>query len=274
MIRISPLTNVTAVDLREVEGGYEATPVLSGVSLSIQAGDFVGLVGPSGAGKTSLLLALLGALPWISGSVVLGGRAVMPGRPAGGIGYVPQTQTVDWSFPATVEDVVLMGRIQRMGPWPWPSQADRAAARGILERLGLGGLGRRHIRDLSGGQRQRAFLARAVIGEPSLLLLDEPTAGVDLATRDTVLNQLRELHRHGMTIVMTTHELNAVAATLPRLICLNRTVIARGPPDQVFTEPILSRTFDAPIRVVADQVTGRPLVVEGAGRELVGRGAE
>jgi zinc/manganese transport system ATP-binding protein len=272
MIRFSPPPNVpAAITLNAVEARYNGTPVVSGVSLTIGAGEFAGLVGPSGAGKTSLLRVLLGAMPEVAGSATVGGRAVTPGRPPAGVGYVPQVQTVDWSFPVTVEDVVLMGRIHRQGRWPWPSGVDRAAVTTTLERLGLGGLERRHIRDLSGGQQQRVFLARALIGDPSLLLLDEPTAGVDLATRETILDHLFALNRQGITIVMTTHELNAVAATLPWTICLNRTVIAQGPPDHIFTEPILSRTFGAPIRVLPDAVTGRPLVVEGAAQP-VGQG--
>jgi zinc/manganese transport system ATP-binding protein len=158
--------------MRGVSGGYEGAPVFADVDLRIPRGQFVGLIGPSGAGKTSLLKAMLGGLPSVSGEVLVGGERVFPGRPPAGAGYVPQIETVDWSFPVTVADVVMMGRVRRMGPLPWPSRADRRAVEAILERLGMAGLGSRHIRDLSGGQQQRVFLARALIGEPELLVLD------------------------------------------------------------------------------------------------------
>jgi zinc/manganese transport system ATP-binding protein/zinc transport system ATP-binding protein len=252
----------------EIDGlgcAYEGGPVLRGVSLRVPAGSFVGLIGPSGAGKTTLLRAILGAVPRVEGSVRVAGRAVRPGRPPAGVGYVPQVETVDWHFPVTVEDVVLMGRIGRMGPLPWPGRADRTAVGSMLERLGLTGLGRRHIRDLSGGQQQRTFLARALIAEPRILLLDEPTASVDVKTRDDVLHLLADLHRDGVTILMTTHELNALAAHLPWVVCVNKGIVAQGAPVQVFTGPILSRTFEAEMHVVPDPATGGILVAE-AGR--------
>ena len=257
--------NAPVVVIHDFSGGYGAAPVLRGVSLEIPRGQFVGLVGPSGAGKTSLLKALLGGLPQTSGQVAVDGHPVKPGAPPRGVGYVPQIQTVDWTFPVTVEDVVLMGRTRRMGPLPWPSRADRAAVDATLQRLGLGGLRRRHIRELSGGQQQRVFLARALIGEPELLILDEPTASVDIKTRDDILHLLAELNRQGITIVLTTHELNAVAAHLPYVACVNGGIVAQGSPLDVFTEEILSRTFAADMRVIRDEETGGMLIAE-AGR--------
>ena len=194
-------------------------------------------------------------------------------RPPLGVGYVPQVQTVDWTFPATVEDVVLMGRIQRMGRWPWAARGDRAEVSAVLARLGLGHLAKRQLRDLSGGQQQRVFLARALAGQPDILLLDEPTASVDVATREVILGELWALHERGVTVVLTTHELNAVAANLPWLVCINRTIIAQGSPEQIFTELILRRTFDATIRVLRDPTTEVPLVVDGV-REPVSRAAD
>jgi ABC-type Mn2+/Zn2+ transport system ATPase subunit len=248
-----------------VSGGYGGEDVFRDVTLNIPRGQLVGLVGPSGAGKTSLIKAMLGGLPRVAGSVLVGGVLVAPGRPPAGVGYVPQIETVDWSFPVTVEDVVMMGRLRRMGLLPWPSREDRCAVEAILERLGLAGLGRRHIRDLSGGQQQRVFLARALIGQPDLLVLDEPTASIDVKTRDDVLHLLAELNRRGVTVVLTTHELNTVAAHLPDVVCVNGGVVAHGSPLDVFTAPILSRTFGAEMRVVRDDETGGLLIAE-AGR--------
>ncbi len=248
--------------MRGVSGGYGAADVFSDVTLEIPRGQFVGLVGPSGAGKTSLLKAMLGGLPRVSGSVTVDGVPVAPGKPPAGAGYVPQIETVDWTFPATVEDVVMMGRVRRMGLLPWPSREDRRATEQTLERLGLAGLGRRHIRELSGGQQQRVFLARALIGEPDLLVLDEPTASIDVKTRDDILHLLAELNRQGVTIVLTTHELNAVAAHLPSVVCVNGGVVAQGSPLDVFTAPILSRTFGAEMRVIREEETGGLLIAE------------
>jgi zinc/manganese transport system ATP-binding protein/zinc transport system ATP-binding protein len=254
-----------AIEMRGVSGSYGAGDVFSDVTLRIPRSQFVGLVGPSGAGKTSLLKVMLGGMPRVAGSVTIGGTPVVPGRPPTGVGYVPQIETVDWSFPVTVEDVVMMGRVRRMSPLPWPSRGDRLATEAILERLGLAGLGRRHIRDLSGGQQQRVFLARALIGQPELLILDEPTASVDVKTRDDILHLLAELNRGGVTVVLTTHELNAVAAHLPLVVCVNGGIVAQGSPLDVFTAPILSRTFGAEMCVVRDEETGGLLVAE-AGR--------
>src|SRR5205807_5948720 len=136
------------------------------------------------------------------------------------------------------------------GPWPWPRSRDRADLEELLGRLGIAELAGRHLQALSGGQQQRVFLARALIRRPDVLLLDEPTSGVDLATRQEILLLLRDLHAGGTTVVLTTHDLNAVAATLPDLVCVNRRVIAQGPPEQVFTPEILGATFDAEIVVV------------------------
>jgi zinc/manganese transport system ATP-binding protein/zinc transport system ATP-binding protein len=251
--------------MRGVNGAYDGAAVFADVTLQIPRGQFVGLIGPSGAGKTSILKAMLGGLPRVSGSVRIDGAAVTTGKPPAGAGYVPQIESVDWTFPVTVEDVVMMGRVRRMGPLPWPSRDDRRATEAMLERLGLAGLGRRHIRDLSGGQQQRVFLARALIGQPDLLILDEPTASVDVKTRDDILHLLADLNRDGVTVVLSTHELNAVAAHLPWVVCVNGGIVAQGSPLDVFTAPILSQTFGTEMRVIHDEETGGLLVAE-AGR--------
>ena len=252
-MRGTPL--VTMVNLA---AGYQRAPVIEHVNLTIMQGDFVGIVGPSGSGKTTLLRTMLGAVS------VYGGSIDIAGRPAGHVdarvGYVPQVETVDWHFPVTVEEVVMMGLAARSGLMPWSSGAHRDAARETMSRLGIEALRRRHIRELSGGQQQRVFLARALVSHPRLLLLDEPTAGVDIKTRDDMLHLLDELNHGGLTIVLTTHELNAVAAHLPWVVCINGGVVAEGSPERVFTPEILRRTYKAEMNVIVHN--GMTLVAE------------
>jgi ABC-type Mn2+/Zn2+ transport system ATPase subunit len=238
------------LEFRGVTCTYDGPPVLQGVTLRIEPGQLVGLVGPSGSGKTTFLKAALGLVKPVAGTILVDGQPVDRRRAL--LGYVPQVETVDWAFPVTVEEVVLMGRATQLGPWPWTSRRARAEARGLLARLGLAGLERRHIRELSGGQQQRVFLARALFRRPRLLLLDEPTSGVDIRTRHEILHLLAELQAQGTTIVLSTHELNAVATHLPYLVCLNRRVIAHGPPAIVFRDEILSRLYHAPLHVVRE----------------------
>ncbi|HUF54022.1 MAG TPA: metal ABC transporter ATP-binding protein [Dehalococcoidia bacterium] len=241
----------TIVELRDVTCGYSGQIALRNVSLRIPRGDFVGLVGPSGAGKTTLLRTILGAVD------IYDGEALVDGRKAGqaSVGYVPQLEAIDWNFPITVEQVVMLGRAGQ-GWLPWQSRAARDEAYEVMRRLGIDHLGKRQIRALSGGQQQRTFLGRALFSSPTMLLLDEPTAGVDIKTRDEVLHLLDELNHDGVTIIMTTHEVNAVAAHLPWVVCINGTIIAEGPPGEVYTPEILARTYNAKMTVIShDRMT-------------------
>ncbi len=237
------------VELNHVTFGFGAEPVLADINLHIHPGQFAALVGPSGAGKTSLLKLILGTLQPTSGEICIHGQALQ-GRPMTQIGYVPQLEALDWSFPVTVAQAVLMGRVRRSGPWPWPSAEDKRRLNEILEQLGIADLAGRHIRDLSGGQQQRVFLARALLSQPDLLVLDEPTTGVDMRTAENILHGLAELNRQGMTILITTHDLNTAAAHLPWVICLNRRVIAQGAPEDVFTVPTLNETYRGDMLVI------------------------
>jgi ABC-type Mn2+/Zn2+ transport system ATPase subunit len=229
--------------------GYGRAAVLSGFTVTVEAGEFVGMVGPSGSGKTTLLRALLGEANVLAGTVEVFGQPVGRGRPPR-LGYVPQLDRVDWDFPATVEQIVLLGLAGLSSRRPWFSRAERRHAHGLLDRLGLGGLERRPIRELSGGQQQRMFLARALVHRAELLLLDEPTSGVDLGTRHEVLHLLGELNEGGVTVVLTTHDLNWVAAHLPRVVCMNGIVTADGPPIEVFTPEVLRATYGADVTVI------------------------
>lgn len=247
------------VEVRGLTAGYDGRAVLRDVDLRVEAGEFVGIVGPSGSGKTTLLRVLMGMVRPSAGAVLVDGCVVHEGeRPA--VGYVPQVETIDWNFPVTVEEVVLMGRATVSGPWPWPRAQDRNDAADLLDRLGIAATRRQHIRNLSGGQQQRVFLARALIRNPRLLILDEPASGVDIKTRDDVLHLLIDLNAEGVTVLLSTHEINAVAAHLPRVVCVRGGVVADGPPSEVFTTETLRRTFDGDMVVM--QQDGVTLVVD------------
>jgi zinc/manganese transport system ATP-binding protein len=237
------------VELKDVTFGYGTQPVLQGINLHIHPGQFAALVGPSGAGKTSLLKLLLGTLRPRMGEVRVHGQSLR-GESSPQVAYVPQIDGVDWNFPVTVEQVVLMGRVRRSSLWPWPSREERDALQNVLAQLEIEHLAKRHIRDLSGGQQQRIFLARALIAQPDLLVLDEPTTGLDMRTAETILHLLADLSRQGLTILMSSHDLNAVAAHLPWVICLNQRIIAEGRPEHVFTPAVLNETYQGDMLVI------------------------
>ncbi|MCY3507337.1 MAG: metal ABC transporter ATP-binding protein [Chloroflexi bacterium] len=236
------------VELSDLSTGYERTPVLRNVDFTLRRGEFAGVVGPSGSGKTTLLRAIAGQTRRFAGAIKATPRA---GERALRLGYVPQVEAINWNFPLTVGQAVLLGRWREMGWRPWPRRHDRELLANILDRLGIGHLANRQIRALSGGQQQRTFLARALIGDPDLLLLDEPTSGVDIKTRHEIMHLLGELNRAGTTILMSTHDLNAVATHLPRLVCVGEgALIADGSPEDVLTPEVLRRTYGAEMLVL------------------------
>ena len=228
---------------------YRHTPVLQDINLHLHSGQFAAIVGPSGAGKTSLLKLILGLLRATQGQVQLI-QDSNASRSAPRLSYVPQVDVVDWNFPVTVQQVVWMGRPRPKFSWPWPTDAEKQRVQNVLEQLEIGHLANQHIRNLSGGQQQRVFLARALVAEPDLLVLDEPTSGVDMRTAENMLHLLLDLNQQGMTILMTTHDLNMAAAHIPWIICLNKRIIAEGEPEAVFTEPILNETYQGDMMVL------------------------
>jgi ABC-type Mn2+/Zn2+ transport system ATPase subunit len=240
------------VRFEHVGCSYGAGPVVEDVTFTIGRDEFVGIVGPSGGGKTTVLRAMLGIVIPTYGSVARRTDLVL--------GYVPQVGAVDWNFPVTVGEVVRMS-IERPRFRRLPKRDAQRVAH-ALERLGIAQFADRQISALSGGQQQRVFLARALVHEPQVLVLDEPAGGVDVATRHEVLHLLADLHRDGTAIVLTTHDINGLAAHLPRIVCFNRTVVADGAPAEVLHPYVLERTYGAPMSVL--QHGGMPVVLDSA----------
>ena len=241
------------IELNDVTAGYTHHPVLSNVNLHVHEDQFTGIVGPSGAGKTTLLRLLLGTLKPMSGTIEKNSDLR--------IAYVPQLETVSWNFPITVEECVLMSR-KSANRLPWASKSEKQSVYSVLDRLSIADLAKRHIRELSGGQQQRMFLARALLRQPQIMLLDEPTSGVDVATRHDVLHLLADLHEEGIAIVLTTHDLNGIAAHLPHLVCVNQRIVASGAPADVMNPDVLEQTFGARMEVL--EHLGMRIVVDEA----------
>ncbi len=238
---VTPAPGCPLLTLRGVAASYGEGRVLTDVDLDVSSGEFVGIVGPSGSGKSTLLKILLGSVTPSAGTFA---RA-----PGVRLSYVPQVEQINWDFPVTVAQCVLMSRVTRRLA-PWASKTEKADVARVLDRLGIGELAGRHIRALSGGQQQRVFLARALLAEPDLLLLDEPTSGVDVRTRHEVLHLLGELNEQGIGIVLTTHDLNGIAAHLPRIVCINGRVIGAGSPAEVLVPEVLEATYGSPMEVL------------------------
>jgi ABC-type Mn2+/Zn2+ transport system ATPase subunit len=236
------------IEVKSLSCGYQDRAVFTRVNLSINSGQMCGLIGPSGGGKSTLMKALLGLIPPWDGEIWFQGRKLKKGQSPPKVGYVPQVETVDWNFPVTAEEVVLMGRYRRGRLWH--SSADRRLVKNILERLNIGSIAHQSIGELSGGQQQRVFLARALVGNPDLVILDEPTSSSDLHMQHELLHLLGELNREGLTILLSTHDLNSVASHLPWAICFNRGVVCQGKPIDVFTPSNLEKTFGAEMIVV------------------------
>ncbi|MFY9779268.1 MAG: metal ABC transporter ATP-binding protein [Candidatus Baltobacteraceae bacterium] len=221
-----------AVRIRDLTVRYDRVVALDRLDLTLESGTAVGIVGPNGSGKSTLLKTVAGLIAPAGGTVEVFGRAPRT-LPPGTIAYVPQVEDVDWSFPANVYDVVAMGRFPRLNPLAPFSKHDRAVVDGALAALRLGDLRDRHISQLSGGQQQRTFVARAIAQEPRLLLLDEPTTGVDAATEEALRELVRGLVSQGLPVLMTTHDLDRAEDWFDRLMVVDRRVLAQGDPDTV-----------------------------------------
>jgi len=230
-----------AVDAVTVErGGFR---VLDSVSFSVGPGTLMGVVGPNGAGKTTLFNAIAGILPFGSGRVLVMGRSMRKAR--GSLAYVPQRERVNWRFPLTVSDVVMLGRSAGIGWFRRPGSEDKAAVKLCLDRVGMWDQRSALVAELSGGQRQRVFVARALAQEADILLLDEAFSGVDVGSQEGLVDVLRSLRDEGKIILMATHDLTSLARRFDEVLCLNHHVCAFGPPETAFTPAVLEELYGA-----------------------------
>lgn len=246
----TPIATDVPLSIRDLTVAYQRKPVLWNVTLEIPGGSLVGLVGPNGAGKSTLLKAVTGMVPRISGAVRIFGKGYAEARAE--VAYVPQRETVDWDFPATALDVVLMGTYGRLGWFRRAGKAERDAALQALAKMEIEHLASRQISQLSGGQQQRTFLARALVQNAKLFLMDEPFAAVDAATERAIVMLLKELQAAGSTIVVVHHDLHTVPEYFDHLVLLNTRLVAAGPTAAVFTENNLQKTYGGKLTLLEE----------------------
>ena len=237
--------------LSGVTAGYDERPAVETIDLAVEPGTLLAIVGPNGAGKSTLLRLMAGLLPAWHGRVeVLGAPA---GTHAQRIAYVPQAELVDWAFPVTVRDVVMMGRYPALGPLRRPSRVDRGAVATALEQVRMAGHANVQIGRLSGGQRRRVFLARALAADPDVYLLDEPVTGVDTTTQEDLMDLLEAEARRGKTVVATTHDLACAAQRFQKVAAVNRRIVAHGPASLVLDPTVLAATYGGHLLVLGGQ---------------------
>lgn len=240
------------LEVQHANIGYGNKIILNDLSFQIPHGARVAVVGPNGAGKSTLFKTLVGLLPLQSGKILIHGESL--GAHKDCVAYIPQREEVDWKFPVTVYDVVMMGRYGQRGWLSRPSKQDKEIVNNSLEKMGIANLAKRSIGELSGGQQQRVFLARAISQEPHILLMDEPFTGVDVTTQETTLNLLDHLRAKEVTMIISTHDLNLAASRFDYVLLLNHKLIAFGKPHEVFAKENLTKAFGNSLLVMENGV--------------------
>jgi manganese/zinc/iron transport system ATP- binding protein len=238
------------LEIHDLTVAYHKKPVLWGVDVTIPAGELVGVVGPNGAGKSTLIKAVMGLVPTSSGWIRIFGQPAR--KNLARVAYVPQRESVDWDFPVSALDVVLMGRYRHLGLIRRPGRRDRDIARDCLEKVKMLPYANRQISNLSGGQQQRVFLARALAQESDLYLMDEPFAGIDAATEAAIITLFKELKAKGKTIIVVHHDLPSARTYFDRLLLLNMRVVACGPTKEVFTMDLLQQTYGGRLTILSE----------------------
>ena len=246
----SAAENAAPLEIHDLTVAYHRKPVLWGIDLTVERGKLIGIVGPNGAGKTTLIKAIMGLVPISSGWVKIFGESFK--KNVRRVGYVPQRESVDWDFPVSVMDVVLMGRYGRLGLIKRPSKEDREVARTCLEKVNMLPFANRQISNLSGGQQQRVFLARALAQESDLYFMDEPFSGVDAATESAIVALLHELRSRGKTMLVVHHDLPTARQYFDMLILLNMRLVAFGPTSEVFTHEFLQATYGGRLTILSE----------------------
>jgi manganese/zinc/iron transport system ATP- binding protein len=239
-----------ALEIHDLTVAFDRKPVLWSIDLLLPQGKLVGIVGPNGAGKSTLIKAVMGLLPLSSGYVKLFDEPIDAVRKR--ISYVPQRESVDWDFPASVLDIVLMGRYGKLGLFNRPRKADRDVALDCLRKVGMESFVNRQISQLSGGQQQRTFLARALAQQADIYFMDEPFAGVDAATEKAIINLLRTMTEAKKTVVVVHHDLQSVPQYFDWLVMLNTRLVAYGPTEKVFNHENLQETYGGKLTLLAD----------------------
>ncbi|HYG22399.1 MAG TPA: metal ABC transporter ATP-binding protein [Verrucomicrobiae bacterium] len=238
------------LEIHDLTVSYHKKPVLWGIDLAVPKGKLVGIVGPNGAGKSTLIKAAMGMIPINSGWIKVFGEPLKSNLRR--IGYVPQRESVDWDFPVSVMDVVMMGRYGKLGLLRRPSRKDREVALDCLEKVKMLPYANRQISNLSGGQQQRVFLARALAQESDLYFMDEPFAGVDAATESAIIALLHELRDQGKTLLVVHHDLPSAREYFDMLLLLNMRVVAFGGTEEVFTYELLQKTYGGRLTVLSE----------------------
>ena len=249
-IHNAKLETPVPLGIHDLTVAYHKRPVLWGVDVEVPAGQLVGVIGPNGAGKSTLIKAAMGLLPVSSGWVKVFGQPVKDNLRR--VGYVPQRESVDWDFPVSVMDVVLMGRYGHLGLFKRPRKEDREVARECLEKVKMLPYADRQISNLSGGQQQRVFLARALAQESDLYFMDEPFAGVDAATEAAIVTILQELKDQGKTLLVVHHDLPTAKTYFDSLLLLNMRVVAFGPTEEVFNYDLLQSTYGGRLTILSE----------------------
>lgn len=229
------------LEVENISVAYVEKPALHSLSFQVPHGARIAVVGPNGAGKSTLFKALVGLLPLQTGQILIHGLPLGDHKDC--VAYIPQREEVDWRFPVTVYDVVMMGRFGTRGWFVRPNRADREAVERGLSEMGIANLAQASISDLSGGQQQRVFLARALAQDPHILLMDEPFTGVDVTTQEATLNLLDRLRKQEVTVIISTHDLNLAASRFDAVILLNKHLVAYGAPKDVLNQENLARAF-------------------------------
>lgn len=238
------------LEVRDLTVSYDKKPVLWGIDFSIPKGSLCGIIGPNGAGKSTLIKSIMNLIDTNSGYVRLFDKELDEVRKR--ISYVPQKESVDWDFPASVMDVVLMGRYANLGLFKSPRKADKDAAMKALELVGMEQYRKRQISQLSGGQQQRVFLARALTQNADMYLLDEPFSGVDAATEKAIIKILKDLATEGKTILVVHHDLQSVENYFDWVLLLNLRLVASGPTKKVFTPDMLEETYGGKLTLLSE----------------------